>query len=174
MKRIITLCMMLIVASLSFNASAQSKRLIGEWRVTTEDGDNAVDNVNMTFEFDKEKEGDIKISYNNYVEVMEVIVNFTVLFDIDILWSANKERLSIEPYDAEIDVENIYLTPSGTEYDELLPEIENVVRDMFEQGKQEFISNFMRGEMTYTIINKNTVEVLPPSGKTMILKRIER
>lgn len=175
MKKFFSLVVVMLVAALSFDASAQSSKLFGEWSLDTTNAEARTGNeIKLALEFDDDYDGEMKLLINIEQPIEEgVTINVSVSLDADIAWSLVDDMLTIKTKDIDLDIENLYITPVDPAYESCIPMFKRQMKRKLNAQKAEIINNLALGQTIVTFVDNDTMVLTTvKSNEETVCKRI--
>lgn len=145
MKKIFSLLVIMLVAAISVNASAQASKLVGKWNVDVSQmmDTSAMDDVKLTLRFDADNEGELRALFtlNEPVEA-GVSIYVEMAINADLEWALSGDVLAMQSTDVNLYIKKIEVSPSRPEYEALLPQLKEMLQQQFEAEKESMIESF--------------------------------
>lgn len=175
MKKIFSLLVIMLVAAISVNASAQASKLVGKWNVDVSQmmDTSAMDDVKLTLRFDADNEGAIRllIALDQPVDG-DVSIHIEMLMDADLEWSLSGNVLTMQTTDFDVDITKIEVSPSRPEYEALLPQIKSMIQQQFEAEKDDMIGGISQGEANVRFIDNDIMILANDNSDELRCKRM--
>ena len=124
MKKLFSLAIVMLVAAISVNASAQESKLVGKWSVDTSQvlDTSAMGDVKLALRFDADNEGELRTVFtlNEPIEA-GVSLYVEMAINADLEWALSGDVLAMQSTDADLYIKKIEVSPSRPEYEALTP-----------------------------------------------------
>ena len=175
MKKFLSLVVVMLVAALSFNASAQSSKLVGKWLVDTSSLTQGVGgDIKFIIEFDSDRTGDMDIDMKMVQPIDGTTkMNIWLSMEVDTTWSLSDNTLTLKPVDIEIEIENLTVTPSNPQYDAYIPAMKQMMKQQFSEGKEQMVNGMAVGTSKVRFVDNNTMILIPDDGNAeLVCKRV--
>ena len=174
MKKLFSLAIVMLVAAISVNASAQESKLVGKWSVDTSqvlDG-SFNGNVKLALRFDADNEGELRALFtlNEPVEA-GVSLYVEMAINADLEWALSGDVLAMQSTDVNLYIKKIEVSPSSPEYEALLPQLKEMLQQQFEAEKGGMIEGF-EGLVKVRFIDNDRMVLTNDSGDDLRCKRI--
>ena len=175
MKKFFSLVVVMLVAALSFDASAQSSKLVGKWLVDTSSLTQGVEgDIKFIIEFDGDRTGDMDIDMKMVQPIDGTTkMNIWLSMEVDTTWSLSDNTLTLKPVDIEIEIENLTVTPSNSQYDAYIPTMKQMMEQQFSAGKEQMVDGMAVGKSKVRFVDNNTMILIPEDGEAeLVCKRV--
>lgn len=177
MKKFISLAIVLLVAAVAVNVSAQeASLLVGKWSVdpNTLNMDNAaVGDMSLTIEFDEDGEAEIEAVAKGEFPIDEYTnICMTLELDVDLTWTLNGNTLSLLPTGIDIDVENLSVKPYNAMYAEILGMLEAELEAQFRNGSDDMAQSFAAEDSEIILLNDTTLKYRVNNGNVVVCTRM--
>lgn len=174
MKKLFSLAIVMLVAAISVNASAQASKLVGTWNVDVSqmmDG-SFNGNVKLGLKFDADNEGELRALFtlNEPVEA-GVSLYVEMAINADLEWALSGDVLAMQSTDADLYIKKIEVSPSHPEYEALLPQIKSMMQQQFEAEKDDMIEGF-EGLVKVRFIDNDRMILTNDNGDELRCERI--
>lgn len=174
MKKIFSLLVIMLVAAISVNASAQASKLVGKWNIDVSQmmDTSAMDDVKLTLRFDADNEGAIRllIALDEPVDG-DVSMHVEMLMDADLEWALSGDVLAMQSTDVNLYIKKIEVSPSRPEYEALLPQLKEMLQQQFEAEKESMIEGF-EGLVNVRFIDNDSMILTNDNGDELRCKRM--
>lgn len=165
MKRVFSLVLMLLMASFTYEASAQASRLIGSWNIdvaTLSEDISQFDEVDMDITFCTDDIGYINMEFT-MTEPMDETINMTFEMDLDLIfsWTLTGDTLEIKAVDVKVNIDELAFNPSLPELNDYVPMIKQVIeQEIAETDISEFLgADNLIGSCIVRFISEDIVEL---------------
>ena len=165
MKRVFSLVLMLLMASFTYEASAQASRLIGSWDVDVDafgEDMSQFDEMDMGITFRTDDIGYIDMEFT-MTQPMDETTNMTFEMDIDLIfsWTLTGNTLELKVVDAKINLDELEFNPSSPELNAYVPMIKQMIEQQIaETDISDWIgTDNILGSCTVRFISDNIVEL---------------
>lgn len=165
MKRVFSLVLMLLMASFTYEASAQASRLIGSWDVDVNalgEDMSQFDEMDMGITFRTDDIGYIDMEFT-MTQPMDETTNMTFEMDIDLIfsWTLTGDTLELKVVDAKMNLDELAFNPSSAELNAYVPMIKQMIEQQIaDTDISELIgTDNLFGSSTVRFISDNVVEL---------------
>lgn len=174
MKKLFSLAIVMLVAAISVNASAQESKLVGKWSVDTSQvmDTSAMGDVKLALRFDADNEGELRALFtlNEPVEA-GVSLYVEMAINADLEWALSGDVLAMQSTDVNLYIKKIEVSPSRPEYEAILPQLKEMLQQQFEAEKESMIEGF-EGLVKVRFIDNDRMVLTNDSGDDLRCKRI--
>ena len=175
MKKLFSLAIVMLVAAISVNASAQESKLVGKWSVDTSQvlDTSAMGDVKLALRFDADNEGELRtvLTLNEPIEA-GVSLYVEMAINADMEWSLSGNVLTLQTTDIDVDIKKIEVSPSHPEYEALLPQMKAMLQQQFEAEKDDMIGGISQGKVNVRFIDNDRMILTNDNGDELRCKRI--
>lgn len=175
MKKLFSLAIVMLVAAISVNASAQASKLVGTWNVDVSQmmDTSAMGDVELALRFDADNEGALRLLIALAQPIDgDVSMHMEMLMDADLEWSLSGNVLTMQTTDIDVDIKKIEVSPSRPEYEALLPQIKSMIQQQFEAEKDDMIGGISQGKVNVRFIDNDRMILINDNGDELRCKRI--
>ena len=176
MKKFISLAIMLLVASVAVDASAQASKLVGKWSVdpnTLAVDNDALGNMSLTIEFDEDGEAEIEAVAQGEFPIDEyTVICMTLELDVDLNWTLQGNTLSLLPTGLDVDVVNLSVKPYNAMYAELLGMLEAELEAQFRNGSDDMAQSFAAEDSEIIFLDDTTLKYRVKNGNVVVCTRM--
>lgn len=165
MKRVSSLVLMLLMASFTYEASAQASRLIGSWNIdvaTLSEDMSQFDEVDMDITFCTDDIGYINMEFT-LTEPVDETINMTFEMDLELIfsWTLTGDTLEIKAVDVKVNLDELAFNPSSPELNDYLPMIKQMIeKEVAETDISEFLgADNLIGSCIVRFISEDIVEL---------------
>lgn len=165
MKRVFSLVLMLLMASFTYEASAQASRLIGSWNIdvaTLSEDMSQFDEVDMDITFCTDDIGYINMECT-LTEPVDETINMTFEMDFEFIfsWTLTGDTLEIKVVDVKVNLDELAFNPSSSELNDYLPMIKQMIeKEVAETDISEFLgADNLIGSCMVRFISEDIVEL---------------
>ena len=145
MKKVLSLAVMMLVASFSMMVSAQG--IVGKWKVDSGQllaGANVADvKLDVIFEFSADKSGGADFSVVMAQPIDNVTsMKFELFMDMTYTWELSGDQLTLTPKNIDMKLGDVKFIPENPQYDAMIPSMRQMIEKQFSANKAELISGF--------------------------------
>lgn len=175
MKKLFSLAIVMLVAAISVNASAQASKLVGTWNVDVSQimDTSAMGDAKWALRFDADNEGALRLLIALAQPIDgDVSMHVEMLIDADLEWSLSGNVLTMQTTDIDVDIKKIEVSPSRPEYEALLPQIKSMMQQQFEAEKDDMIGGMSQGKANVRFIDNDRMILTNDNGDELRCERI--
>lgn len=180
MKRLISLALVLLMAAVAVDASAQASKLVGKWSIdpTTMIVDiGKFPNMSLILEVDADGEAEIQSMCQGEASIDDTVsIHFILKIDFNFNWTLTGNTLSLQDTGEVVaDVDNVAIKPYNAEYAELVgvfeAEYEAMLESEFRNSNDELAESIVEECFEIILLDDTTLKLKQDDGNVVVCTR---